>query len=203
MKKIVLSAFVSLILTSCGGYETLRTPFTFRGDEDAADKLHISEGGKFSTGPTTMDGFEVEVKAPAGTPMETAYSIFDKEARRLCNGDTYQYQILSQDITASSMPADRADKGNTKYHYLTGVAVCGVAKTQQQQNTKTVDVSDELSREGNTVSGTLRGRNYRGADIRGSSIPGRTINNTTPSGVSQQDINAVLNPTPVEMKNMQ
>ncbi len=195
MKKIVLSTFISFLLTSCAGYETLKTPFTFKGDEKAVEKLGIKDGGKYSDGKGVMSGFEVEVKAPAGTPMETAYSIFNKEAKRLCNGTSYQYEIKSQG-NADSMPENLNDTGNQKYPYLTGIVICAsqVQKVVGPQSNQKND--NDLNRIGNVVSGTLRGKNYRGSDIRGSSIPGRTINNMTSLGVTTQEINEVLSSQP-------
>ncbi len=89
MKKL-LATLVLFSLTSCGGYETLNTPFDYRGKginlfgSDAAP----AAGGESNT-------FEVVVNAPAGTAEATAMGLFNQEAKKVCGGREYTKTITS------------------------------------------------------------------------------------------------------------
>ncbi len=182
MKKLFSASVLCSLLASCTGYETLDTPFQFLGDKDATEKLSI-QSKQEAARRKSVEGFEVSIKAPAGTPMETAYNIFNKEANRVCRGGKYTYEITSQG-NADKLPANPNDTGNLKLPYVTGVVVCQsnspIAPTEGTSNTP-----NDLTRSGNTLSAPIRASSTRGMNIRGTSISGRTIQ--TPETFNNQD----------------
>ncbi|MDX1949791.1 MAG: hypothetical protein SFT90_04755 [Rickettsiales bacterium] len=173
MKKTFSLALIfsfAMALTSCG-YETLESPFKFIGDKDAVEKLGISSGSG-SSSASTVQGFQVSIKAPAGTPMETAYSILNKEANRACRGGKYSYEITSQG-EGDKMPANPQDTGNQKLPYINAIVVC--EQNSPIMPTENVQTSNDLTREANSISAPIRANSMRTANNRGSTIQGRTM----------------------------
>lgn len=76
-------------LTSCGGYESLSTPFNHKG---SGINLFGSDAQK-ATGESNT--YEVVVNAPAGTAETIAMRLFDQEAKRVCKGGEFTKQITS------------------------------------------------------------------------------------------------------------
>jgi len=89
MKKL-LSLALLLVVTACGGHETLSTPFNFRGK---GINLFGSDSAPAAQGQSNM--FEIVVNAPAGTTAMAAQNLFDAEARKVCGGKNYSQQITS------------------------------------------------------------------------------------------------------------
>lgn len=88
MKKFVIT-LVLFTLTSCGGYESLNTPFKFSGK---GINLFGSDAAPSTEQSNT---FEVVVNAPAGTTGTTAMGLFDQEANRVCQGKEFTKIITS------------------------------------------------------------------------------------------------------------
>jgi hypothetical protein len=89
MKKL-FSIFILFALTSCGGYESLSTPFNFRGQG-----INLFGSNSEPAAGGTSNTYEVVVNAPAGTPEATATALFDEEARKDCGGREFSKQITS------------------------------------------------------------------------------------------------------------
>ncbi len=173
-KTFSLSLILSLALaiSSCG-YETLESPFKFRGDKDAVDKLGISAGSGGASS-AMVQGFQVSIKAPAGTPMETAYSILNKEAARACKGGRYNYEITSKG-DADKMQANPQDTGNQKFPYLTAIVVCEQNSPIMPTNENNFQTSNDLTRNANNISAPIRANTMRTSNNRGATIQGRTM----------------------------
>lgn len=174
MKKLFSVSVLCSFLVSCTGYETLDTPFQFFGDKNAVEKLAI-ENKQAAARKKAVEGFEVSIKAPAGTPMETAYNIFNKEANRVCRGGKYTYEITSQG-NADTLPANPADTGNLKLPYVTGIVVCKSNSPVSPTETESASTTpNDLTRSRNTLSAPIRASSTTGMNLRGTSIPGRTM----------------------------
>ena len=90
MKKIlnlVVALGLTAGITSCAGYESLTTPFDFRGQgiNLTGSDANLKEANVF----------EVVVNAPAGTSEAIAMNLFEQEARRVCGSGNYSKQITS------------------------------------------------------------------------------------------------------------
>jgi hypothetical protein len=109
--KSLLVIFVSLLTVSCGGYETLSTPFNFKGDKDinyVGANVSQTEGvidqssmkSNNSNIPNNVDGsaqaYEIDVTAPIGSVLNDAVVLFHKEARKLCQNRGYKHKITNK-----------------------------------------------------------------------------------------------------------
>ena len=87
MKKLT-AILVLFTLTSCGGYETLRTPFNFNGKGVNLFGADAQPTGESNT-------FEVVVNGTVGMTESQAMNLFDNEGRKVCKGTEFTKQITS------------------------------------------------------------------------------------------------------------
>lgn len=93
MKKFLsLAAVITLTsaVSACGGYETLSTPFNFRG---GGVNLFGSDAEMSNE---RAGAYEIVVNAPAGTSQATAMNLFENEANKVCQGRPFNKVITSQ-----------------------------------------------------------------------------------------------------------
>lgn len=103
MKNLLTVLTVLLTLTSCKeAYETLSTPFKYAGQGLGYIGSTVVDGGEKEIPKVNSVGaYEVSVKAPAGSVINTAIDLFHKEARRICGGATYKHKITHKGTTPS------------------------------------------------------------------------------------------------------
>lgn len=132
MKNITIALLAGLALSSCqGAYETLSTPFKHvgKGLGYIGSTVVGSTSGERDTGigatskPSAVGAFEIAVKAPSGSVVNTAVDLFHKEARKICGGAKYKHKITHKGTT-SHVEYARTSAISQEVPTVKGVVIC-------------------------------------------------------------------------------
>lgn len=138
MKGFLSVLTVILMLSSCrGAYETLSTPFKHVGRGlgyigSTVAPTNREEGSIQRDLSSTVGAFEIAVKAPPGSVINTAVDLFHKEARKVCGGPNYKHKVTHKgsaahtEISRTNMTSPRVPTTQMVPH-VKGIVVCNDA----------------------------------------------------------------------------
>lgn len=107
MKNLLLAALL-FSLTSCANYETIRDKITFKGEKDfdyIGANVTQKEGvpvnkyqnlkGVQEIEVTKASSYEITINAPEASSINSAMTMFEDEAEKICGSSNYKKQITS------------------------------------------------------------------------------------------------------------